>query len=65
MEKITGRLGQSARRAGVTAYDGGSNVVIECNECGYSWMPMLRSGGHFYRGWRKCPNGCNADKLSN
>ena len=68
MDRLTDRLGQSGNRADVGVYDfGGGQIVVKCDQCGCRWSPNIRpeSGGQFCRGWRKCPNGCNADKLSN
>jgi len=59
---------QSARRANLTygETEKGS-VVLECNKCGQRWYPDIKphSNGRFYCGWRRCPNGCNADLLRN
>lgn len=32
-----------------------------CASCGTYWYPRIRPGGRRYRGWWKCPNGCNSD----
>ena len=54
----------SARRAGVTIIDF-DHSTIECNKCGRRWGAQYQSGGRYCRGWRLCPGGCNADRVSN
>lgn len=36
-----------------------SNPILRCAECGQVWSLNFRPGGGFYRGWWKCPKGCN------
>ncbi len=56
----------SAKRVGVTVVQE-SPIIVECERCEQRWSPSIRpqSKGQLYRGWRRCPNGCNKDKLSN
>jgi hypothetical protein len=54
----------SAHRAGVTVIDP-SNSFIRCDACGKVWGALIQHGGHYHRGWRACPEGCNEDRLGN
>lgn len=47
-----------AKRRGLTLIDA-ARVLLECNECGERWQPLLGYGGRLLRGWWRCPNGCN------
>jgi hypothetical protein len=36
------------------------DILLTCQTCGQTWLPMLRRGGRLPRGWWHCPtNGCN------
>jgi hypothetical protein len=34
--------------------------VLRCLKCGKGWQPNIKPRGGLYRGWWKCPEGCNA-----
>lgn len=34
--------------------------LLRCMICTAEWQPNLASGGGLYRGWWRCPEGCNA-----
>ncbi len=55
---LEGRL----RKVGVTVFSiPNSSDGLQCDSCGRVWVPMIRSGGYFYRGFWHCPNGCNRE----
>lgn len=56
-----GQLYRSGKRAGVTV----EGDQVSCDKCGTGWYPPIKRGGGWRHGWRVCPNGCNADRLSN
>jgi hypothetical protein len=33
--------------------------ILHCFKCNKGWQPQIKSGGGLYRGYWKCPNGCN------
>lgn len=47
------------KRVGVRAANDGTGEH-RCLKCGGRWWANLRRGGGYYRGWWKCPWGCNA-----
>lgn len=55
---------ESARRAGLEVFDR-ERFRVRCVACGQTWSPNSRSGGKLYRGWRRCPNGCNDELVAN
>jgi len=57
------QMRRSADRAGVTVLDD-SRVLLQCTDCRQKWSPMIQTGGKLRRGWRRCPHGCNKNKLS-
>lgn len=34
-------------------------VHLRCKQCGTTWSPDLRAGGHLPRRYWQCPQGCN------
>jgi excisionase family DNA binding protein len=35
-------------------------LVLQCEACGATWAPEIRSNGRMARGAWRCPNGCNS-----
>ena len=50
-------------RVGVDLIDP-TRVVLGCRVCDQRWSPEIQTGGGFRRGYRRCPNDCNAGRLS-
>jgi hypothetical protein len=49
---------QTAKKHNVKIVDT-QRFLVECNQCGQTWSPILQEGGRLPRGWWKCPYGCN------
>ena len=48
------------RRVGVEIIDE-SSFLLRCVQCWKVWQPLIRGGGGVFRGYWRCPEGCNAD----
>lgn len=46
------------KKRGVTCVSIESSI-FECTCCGLRWMAMLQQGGHYGRGFWRCPKKCN------
>lgn len=61
---VSAALRRDFRNSGVVLCDARTGL-IRCRQCGASWNARIRpdSAGRYYRGSRRCPQGCNADQV--
>lgn len=52
------RWARQLHRVGVELIDADRHILA-CVACGQAWIPLVRAGGRFRRGYRICPRGCN------
>lgn len=64
MEQWETELMRSAKDVGVELVVGPGVFFMTCESCKATWEAGPGQKGGPARGWRKCPNGCNKDKLS-
>lgn len=51
----------SNRKARITRVGSRYYLFYRCNSCEVVWSPSIKPGGRMYRGWWRCPHGCNHD----